>query len=270
MPKAPVNGINLYYEVHGEGEPLILIQGFAGPSRAWYFQTRAFKKHYQVIVFDNRGIGKTDKSPEPYTAKTMADDTLGLMDHLGIDRAHVLGMSLGSLVAQELAINYPQRLRKLILAMAITGGQDRSDVHLEMLRAFGAEEGATDIDYRSVDFSKVMGAVVSLAFNKRLYRMVQVPLAKLLMKRADVDRYIDQMEAIAADSPLDRVHLIQAPTLLLTGTGDRLVSPSQSELLASRIPNAKLVNVEGASHAFFLEMRSRFNREVLGFLREPQ
>jgi pimeloyl-ACP methyl ester carboxylesterase len=270
MPKAPVNGISLYYEVHGQGEPLILIQGLAGPCRAWYFQTRAFKKHYQVIVFDNRGIGKTDKSPEPYSAKTMADDTLGLMDHLGIDRAHVLGMSLGSLVAQELAIHYPQRVNKLILAMATTGRQDRSDVHLDLLRALGAEDGATDVDIRSVDFSKVMREVVSLAFNKRLYRMVQVPLAKFLMKRTNVDGYLAQMEAITADSPLDRVHLVQAPTLVLTGAGDRLVSPSQSELLASRIPNAKLVKVEGASHAFFLEMRSRFNEEVLGFLREPQ
>lgn len=270
MPKAPVNGVNLYYEVHGDGEPLILIQGLAGPSRAWFFQTRAFKKHYQVIVFDNRGIGKTDKSPEPYSAKTMADDTLGLMDHLGIARAHVLGMSLGSLVAQELAIHYPQRVGKLILAMAMAGGLDRADVHPDMLRAFGTEEGAIDVDMRSVDFSKVMGAVVSLAFNKRLYRMVHVPLAKCLMKRINVDGYSDQMEAIAGYSTLDRLHLIQAPTLLLTGTGDRLVSPSQSELLASKIPNAKLVKVEGASHAFFLEMRSRFNKEVLDFLREPQ
>src|SRR4030042_1123751 len=104
MPKANVNGANIYYEVHGRGEPLVMIMGLGGGCKGWYFQTRALKKHYRVIVFDNRGIGKSAKATEPYTIGNMAADVLGLMDHLGIDKAHVLGMSLGSLVAQESAI----------------------------------------------------------------------------------------------------------------------------------------------------------------------
>src|SRR4030042_2301653 len=121
MPRANVNGTNIYYGVHGQGEPLVMIMGFGGGCRGWYFQTRAFKKHYRVIIFDNRGIGKSDKATEPYTIRTMASDILGLMDNLGIEKANVLGMSLGSLVAQEIAIEHPERAMKLILACSLIG-----------------------------------------------------------------------------------------------------------------------------------------------------
>ena len=99
MPKAPVNGINMYYEVQGKGVPLVMIQGFAGNHQAWFFQLRAFKKHYKVVIFDNRGIGRSDGLDQPYTIKTMADDVVGLMDYLGIPKAHIMALSLGGMVA---------------------------------------------------------------------------------------------------------------------------------------------------------------------------
>jgi len=267
MPKATVNGINLYYQVHGRGEPLVLIQGLSGGHEGWFFQTRAFRRHYQVIVFDNRGIGKTDKPRESYTIKTMADDTIGLMDHLGIDKAHILGMSLGGTVAQELAINYPKRLRKLALACTSTGEGKITDIHPDMLRAIGVKDGSGEPDLRSVDFHQSMSIIASLAFNKRLYRMVVVPLSKYHVKRVGVGGLLKQMEAIVAHRTVDRLHLIEAPTLVITGTEDRIVSPRFSEEIASLIPNAKLVKVEGGSHAFNIEMRGTFNREVLDFLK---
>ncbi len=245
-----------------------MIQGFGGGHEGWFFQTRTFKKHYQVIIFDNRGIGKTDNPSEPYSVKTMADDTIGLMDHLGVDKAHILGMSLGGIVAQEVAIDYPQRVRKLILVCTSTGEADTSDIPPEMLRAVGVKEGTSEVDLGSVDFHKSMNAIVSLAFNKRLYRMVLLPLSRHHMKRIGVEGHRGQMEAVVGHTTLDRLHLIEAPTLVMTGTEDRIVPPQHSDVIASRIPNAKLVKVEGGSHAFFLEMRGRFNREVLGFLRD--
>ena len=267
MPKANVNGINIYYEVHGQGEPLVLIQGLGGGHASWFFQTRAFKKHYRVITFDNRGIGKTDKSSDPYTIKTMADDTIGLMDYLGVDKAHILGASLGGMVAQEIAIGYPQRVRKLVLVCASTGEGDFADVHPELLRAIGTKEGSTEADFRSVDFVKVMSVIISLAFNKRLYRMLFANISKVHMKLGRVAGHLEQMEAVVGHSTIDRLHLIEAPTLVITGTEDRIVSPHFSEVIASQIPNAKLVKVEGGSHAFFMEMRGRFNKEVLDFLK---
>ena len=266
MPKASVNGINMYYQVHGEGEPLVLIQGFAGGHDAWFFQLRTFKKYFKVVIFDNRGIGRSDGVGQPYTIKTLADDVVGLMEHLGIAKAHVLGLSLGGLVAQEAAISYPDRVMKLVLGSTFAD-REVNDVRPEMMKALGIPEGSTDVDIRSIDMTKMMSAMITLAFNKRLYRMILTPLSKRRMKSIKVEGHFEQMSAIGSYTTLDRLHLIKAPTLVITGTGDRLVSPRYSEVIASRIPNAKLVLVDGGSHAFFMEMRGRFNKEVLFFLR---
>jgi pimeloyl-ACP methyl ester carboxylesterase len=112
-----------------------------------------------------------------------------------------------------------------------------------------------------------MSTIVSLAFNRRLYRMLLVPLSKFHMKRVGVEGCIQQMEAVVGHSTVDRLHLIEAPTLVMTGTEDKIVSHRSSEEIASKIPNARLVKIEGGSHAFFMEMRGRFNKEVLDFLK---
>jgi len=109
MPKVKVKDINLYYEVHGSGYPLILIRGLASNADHWYCQTPAFSSHYSVVVFDNRGIGRSDISDAPFTTSTMADDTVGLMDSLGIRRAHILGISMGGMIAQEIALKHGWR-----------------------------------------------------------------------------------------------------------------------------------------------------------------
>lgn len=267
MPKAKVNEIDIYYEVHGHGEPLVLIQGLGGPHSAWVFQTRAFRKYYQVIIFDNRGVGKTGKSSGLYTITTMAEDAIGLLDHLGVGKAHVLGVSMGGMIAQEIASSHPERVQKLVLACTSPGGERRTDIHPEMLAAIGVKEGATDIDFSSVDPVKSMSAIISLAFNRRLYRMVLVPISRISMKLGGGGGHLEQMEAVVGYSTIDRLHLIKAPTLVITGTDDKIVPPHYSEVLASQIPNARLVKVEGGSHSFFIEMRGRFNREVLDFLR---
>ncbi len=265
MPKAPVNGVSIYYEVQGKGVPLVMIQGFGGNHQAWFFQAKVFRNYYKVITFDNRGIGKSGRSVEPYTIKTMAEDIIGLMDYLNIDKAHVLGLSLGGLVAQEVAISYPGRVIKLVLGSTFAGREINDNP--EMMKSLGIRESTTDIDVKSIDFRRLMNFMVSSAFNKRLYRMVLVSLSKLSMKSIDASGYLDQLAALADYTTLDRLHLIKAPTLVITGAGDRLVSPDMSDLLASRIPNASLVKVKGGSHAFFIEMRGKFNNEVLEFLR---
>ena len=189
------------------------------------------------------------------------------MDHLGIDNANLLGMSLGGMVAQEVAINHPKRVWKLVLVCTSTGEGEISDVHPEMLRAIGVKEGSDVPDLRSVDFTESMGTIVSLAFNKRLYRMILVQLSKLQMRRIGVEAHIQQMEAVIGYSTVERLHLIASPTLVITGTEDRIISPRSSDEIASKILNARLVRIDGGSHAFSMEMRGRFNREVLDFLR---
>lgn len=264
MPKATVNEIDIFYEVHGQGEPLVLIQGLGGSHSAWVFQTRAFKKYYQVVTFDNRGVGITGRSRAAYSIRTMAEDTIGLLDHIGLDKAHILGMSLGGMIAQEIAINHPERVRKLVLVCTSAGEGESNDIHKEMLSLIGITEGSTEVDFRSVDPAELMSVIISLAFNRRLYRIPLSFLFKISMKQGG--GHLEQMEAVVGHTTIDRLHLIKAPTLVITGTKDRVVSPHSSEVLASKIPNAKLVKVEGGSHAFFIELRGRFNQEVLYFL----
>ncbi|MFP3880362.1 MAG: alpha/beta fold hydrolase, partial [Dehalococcoidia bacterium] len=110
MPLASVNGININYRVAGDGEPLVMIMGFSAGRIGWVPQLRFFKRYYRVVTFDNRGAGRSDKPPGPYSTGMMADDTAKLMDVLGIEKAHIMGLSMGGMIAQELAINYPQRV----------------------------------------------------------------------------------------------------------------------------------------------------------------
>ncbi len=258
MPAAMINGTNLYYEVHGNGEPLVLIQGFAGGTQAWGLQVQAFKKHYRVITLDNRGAGRTGPSKEPPTIEMMAADVIGLLDHLAISKAHILGLSMGGMIAQEIAISYPQRVNKLILC---------STFATRDLPGTDAQPQATDI--RDMDFDSLMKRMISASYNVPLYRTLFLVLMKINKKAVDSKGIFDQAQALSKHSTLDRLHLIKSPTLVMTGTGDRLVSPLHSDILASRIPGANLVKVPGGSHAFFFEKSRIFNREVLAFLREP-
>jgi len=301
MPTAKVNGINMAYDVSGKGEPLVLIMGLGGTRGSWVFQKRAFSKHFKVITFDSRGIGKSDKPSEPFTMKTMADDTIGLMNHLHIDKAHVLGVSHGGRVAQEVAINYPDRVNKLVLASTNTGAEGIDDLPPEVLSAFGRKErsGQSDIIYagmkkcslcqvelqgkelwehmwaahrpqmlewagKNIDFGKI----ISLGFNRRLSRIFILPLALLQLKLGGIESHVRLIEATVGNTTLDRLHLIKAPTLVILGSEDKFCPPRSIEAMATRIPHAKLVKIEGGSHNILVEMKSRFNNEVLDFLRD--
>jgi 3-oxoadipate enol-lactonase len=265
MPKTIVNGVNMYYEVQGKGKPIVLIQGFGGAHQGWLFQIPAFKKHFLVVTFDNRGIGKTDLSKEPYTIRTMADDVIGLMDHLGIDKAHILGLSLGGMVAQEIATTYPGRVRKLVLASTFAS-RELSDANPQLQKAFGVQEALSDAGIQNIDFDRLMKFMTSSAFNRAIYRMLFTFLLRIQRGSINIKGYLEQINAVGGYNTANRLHLIQAPTLVITGTGDRLVAPHCSDLIASRIPKANLVKVDGGSHALFIEMKDRFNEEVLAFL----
>ena len=267
MPKVKANGINIYYRVQGKGEPLILIMGLGGECGDWILQACAFKKYYRVVTFDNRGVGKSDKPGEPYTIKTMADDTVGLMDHLGIDKAHILGVSMGGMIAQEVAINYPKRVKKLIL-VSTTAGRDEKGGHSPgLLKAMGLKEGFSDEDIKSVDIGKVMTSLNAHAFSSGAIKTVAVPFCWVRTKLFGIKGVKGQFEAVMTHSTLDRLHTIKAPTLVIAGAEDRIVPSSSSDVLANRIPDARLVKVEGGSHTLVAEKRGRFNREVLDFLR---
>jgi pimeloyl-ACP methyl ester carboxylesterase len=268
VPRAKVNGINLYYEVHGNGEPLVMIMGFAGSNGGWIFQRREFQKYYQVITFDNRGVGRSDKPPGPYSIRMMADDTVSLMNYLGIRQAHILGVSMGGYIAQELAINYPELVRRLVLGCTYARQDDSGGHTTEYYRGMRLAEGCPADELRKIPIVKVLSAEFPLAFNSRLYRICAPPVIGIYARLMATRGVAAQFQAIVGHDTLDRLQMIQAPTLVITGTQDRIIKPSSSDVLAKRIPNARQVKIEGGPHSIFVGMRKRFNREVLNFLKD--
>jgi len=263
MPEAKVNGITIDYRVEGQGEPLIMIIGLGSDQSNWRLQTTSFKKFYRTITFDNRGAGKSDKPAGPYTIKMMADDTIGLMDHLGIEKAHILGVSMGGMIAQELAINHPERVDKLVLGCTFAKRNGTSGFSPEISKELEAYEGSS---HDAVSLRKLVYAIIDSTFNKGSYRILALPLMKVAIRLSTLDGFVEQLAAVLAYDAAEGLGMIKASTLVITGTEDRVIKPASSEVIANLVPKAKLVKVESGSHGFSGEMSSVFNKEVLDFL----
>ena len=274
MGTAKVDSIELYYDEKGSGDPLLLIMGLAADSTAWMFQVPDFAKRYRTVTFDNRGVGRSAKPPGPYTIHLMADDAAALLDALDIRRAYVLGVSMGGMIAQELAIRHPERVRGLILACTFP----EPDADVERQREFGMQQfggtvtasGEMQIDLTALDplmfFQHLLPRVFNQSFiDTELPRLMQL-FAGALQYGFSMEAILGQVAAVMGHRATDRLHQIKAPTLVITGDADLLISPGNSDVLARSIPGAKLVKVPGGSHGFNLETPEVFNRHVLDFL----
>jgi 3-oxoadipate enol-lactonase len=259
MPEARINDTTLYYEEHGKGFPLVMIQGFMGDHSAWFSQVRAFKKYFRVITFDARGLGKSSLSRVPYTIPVQAGDVLGLMDFLKIDRAHILGISLGGMVAQEVAINHPERVVKLVLAATFPATD--SKYIGEKVKVLARNRATANID-------ESLNILAPLAFNNPVTRSAIRLVAYTPWVRR-LNPYVKQMRSVGDYSALEYLDRIQSPTLVIAGSRDRIILPHSSEIIADKIPGAKLVMINGGPHALFMEKCRQFNREILQFLQSP-
>jgi 3-oxoadipate enol-lactonase len=273
MPYADSKDAELYYEEEGAGHPLIMIMGLGGAHGGWFLQVPAFRKHFRVITYDPRGLGLSKDSGEPYTMRTMADDAIAILDHLQIERSHVLGESLGGMVAQEVAIAYPERVRKLVLMATTPGGTQ--EITPEIRKAFGIPEGvdpsqltASDYTDSGVDMEKVGAIIMRLSFNNPLLPWALTRLSRRQGSPPLAGGAERQTQASSEHDTLDRLHLIQAPTLVITGSRDRIIPPHASEVLANGIPNATLKILRWAPHALNFESFWRLNPAVVRFLRD--
>ena len=275
MSTVKVGGIDLYYEEQGSGYPLLLIMGLAADSQAWLFQVPELAPHYRTITFDNRGVGRSSKPAGPYSIAAMADDAVGLLDALKIERAHVVGVSMGGMIAQELVLRHPARVRGLVLACTFPEPDD--DIHKtreQSLSELGGSVGADGkiaLDLSKIDPMMVFQSLMPRVFNPA-FLMSELPKLMQLFGGAlqwgiSLDAIMAQVEATIAHRTTDRLHQITAPTLVITGDSDNLIPPANSDILARAIPSAKLIKVPGGSHGFNFETPDLFNREVLDFLR---
>jgi pimeloyl-ACP methyl ester carboxylesterase len=278
MSTAQINGIEVYYEEHGSGDPLLLIMGLAADSLAWLFQLPEFSQHYRTVVFDNRGVGRSSKPAGPYSIAQMADDAAGLLEQLGIQRTHVVGVSMGGMIAQELALRHPERVRSLVLACTYAKPDAGVERQMESsLAAFGGTRGPSgeiQVDLSKLDPMMFFQHLLPTVFNPPF---IMTELPKLMQVFSGALQYGFSMDAILAQTAatqghdtLARLGEINAPTLVLTGDNDLLIPSTCSDTLAAQIRGAKLVKIAGGSHGFNFETPELFNREVLTFLRSVQ
>lgn len=256
-------GVTLDYEIHGEDGPwVVLIMGLAYGRWGWHWNARPLAdRGYRVVTFDNRGVGGSDAPPGPYTAAEMAADTAGLIDAIGIDRAHIVGTSLGGFIALELVLSRPELCDRLVLACTGFGGAD-----------------FVPMPQRTLDLIEL---APSLPDEERLRRFIQNAFSdEFVGRRPDViqavmdfrrasnqplEAYMSQWNAGATFDASGRVGTIAAETLCITGDQDAVVDPRNTPLLAARIPNAQAGVLPGG-HLFFIEQAERFNRIAADFL----
>lgn len=261
MPKIQANNINLYYEIQGQGEPLLLIYGLAGRGNGFLYQTPELSKHFRVITFDNRGVGDTDQPEEPYSIAQMADDAAELLDALKIASANVFGISMGGMIAQELVLRHPQKVRKLALGCT----------HCGVKHCVPAPDWVTEI-FKSLP-GKPREQVVreGVAFNYSPHtqqhntQLIESLVPLFVDNRQRLTSYRNQLGAVYGFDSYDRLPQITAPTLVLTGTDDVLIPPDNSKIIAERIPEARLVDFTEAGHLFFIEKADEVNQVLLNF-----
>jgi len=265
MPNIKVNDINMYYEIHGNGYPFLLIRGLSSDVYRWPPDfVKETSQFFRVILFDNRGAGRTDKPDIEYSINMMADDTVGLMKLLGIERANVLGFSMGGAIAQEIAINYPERVEKLILCGAGCGGTKSVPISNETRSVLTSNrEGLSP--------EEALRETLPILFPENFIKNNEVKIEEFV-KRATLApippySYRRQLAAALAFDSYDRLKNINTPTLAISGKEDILVPPQNSEILVENIKGAKIRLIENVGHDMFSQEPLLVAKIVLEFLR---
>ena len=259
-----LNDIELYYEVHGDGPPLLLVAGLASDVSSWQTVLPALSEHFRVIVVDNRGIGRSVPEDAPVSVDLMADDCAALIDHLGYGPVYVLGHSMGGFTALNLAARYPEKVRKLVIAASGEKSSSRNTLLFSDLA--DRYEKSEDLAgfFRTVfywifspaffeDEGTVKGAV-EFALS---YPFPQAPVS-----------FRNQVNAIAAFDGRNLAVSVSAPALVLSAAEDLLFASSAGRELAEKLPRGKYLSVEGAAHSIHAEKPKEFAEAVLSFLKE--
>ncbi len=265
MPRIKAGDVQLHYDVHGSGEPLLMIMGLGASSAAWDPElVEELARSFRTVTFDNRGTGQSDKPDVPYSIEMFADDAAALLDALNIRRAHIFGVSMGGMISQEFALRHANRTGSLTLGCTTAGGAHSVPPPPESLKVLTApREGVPpeEIIRRGWPLSFTPEYIRSHRdeLEARIPRMLEYPTPPFAFKR--------QLEGTYTLKTWDRLPQIKAPTLVITGARDVLIPARNSELLAERIPGARLHLIPNAGHGFTTEARDEFLQVFVPFVK---
>ena len=265
MPKIKVNDINMYYEIHGDGPPLLMITGL-GANIDWYTDEyiEGFASHFKLIIFDNRGTGRTDITNRGFSIKTLAEDAVGVMDALEFNKFFLMGTSMGGMISQELVLNFPEKVEKLVLCSTSCGmrkGVPPSPKILELMRTNREGMKPEFIAKASVpllytrDFIKNNREFIKLF----VQQLVKAPITPEMFER--------QMLAVSKFDSYKRLKTINTPTLVIHGKKDILLPPQNADILAKEIIGAKKVLFDNAAHIIFQPEPEKVLNTIFEFLK---
>ena len=257
MPYANVNGIKIYYEVYGKsaGLPILLINGLGGTCNDWGPLPKILSKNKKVIVYDNRGAGRTDKPNPPYSMDMLVRDALGLLDCLEIRSCTVVGISMGGMIAQHLALKYPDRIRKLVLgcttcnlaALVCRSPQVLSEL-VSWMQPFPQGQ-----DKRKTMIEKCLSFLFSPSFPTKHPKEFMEFVSNASQTTQPIEGFVGQLAAVMEHNLCSQLSEIVSPTLVLHGTEDKLIPLEEGVKVAERIDRAQLITLEDSGHLFFLE-----------------
>jgi pimeloyl-ACP methyl ester carboxylesterase len=264
MPFVHLEDIRLYYEVLGQGPPLVMLMGLRGDHTWFYRQIPELARHFKLIMVDNRGVGKSGKSDKPFRIAGMAEDIVNLMDELRLTSAHFLGVSMGGCIAQEVAIRFSRRVCSLVLACTTCGGTKASAPPEHIMQWYADPGGLSRHDF----LLRSLGIYFSDHWLEEEGGKVEDFMGIAL--KSDPPEFVlrRQMKAMGEFAAAKRLSALTQPALIVTGSDDSLIPAENAMILAGLIPDSSLLVFPRGRHCFFIEMASRFNKEITSFLHQ--
>jgi pimeloyl-ACP methyl ester carboxylesterase len=265
MPKIQTNGIELHYTEQGEGPPLLLVMGITAPGSVWEKHASFWQRDFHCVLPDNRGVGQSAKPPGPYTSAMMADDLAGLIDHLGTGAVRLVGCSMGSTLAQQLALRHPTKVRSMVLMCPWARCDAYAKDLFENMKTMKAR-------FRPEEFARYIQLLI---FSKKTWDN-EVAFAELKEARAQAARSEEpqplhaleaQADACKSHDALGELGRVKCPTLVIGGEADIFTPPWMAREVAQAIPGAELHLYPEAGHAFHWEEIDDFNPRVRDWLR---
>lgn len=259
MPYTRSGRVRIYWEEEGRGDPLLMIMGLGFSLAMWQSLRPVMARRFRCIVYDNRGVGKSQLPLRPFTIAAMAQDAAAVLDAAGAEAAHVLGLSMGGMIAQEFALAHPARVRKLVLGCTHCGGPQSVRADPEVYRALSP--------LTFVSRERRISAIVPFIYDASTPRdRIERDLAVVRQHPPHILGYLAQLGAIVAWRSYERLPRITQPTLIIHGENDRLIPAANAHVLASRLPNRKLVLLARASHIFPTDQPEQTQEALTEFL----